>query len=206
MKVATKRFVWRGKEYTLQELADARCVAYPTMRKRLWMAKGDVEKAMTMKRQSAKLHMFNGEMLTVAQISEVTGIPAQRIYNRVHKGWSVEEAANTHTCGIDTWRARRTLRPSANDFRSSNDREAAAEKIACQIISGSMKQWKFRCITPGIEYAFTGDELLYSIIFGSAADACTATLTASFAANPQIPALVRRYSVIGTEIKEVGLT
>ena len=198
-----KLYMWRGKEYTMQELADLCGVAYDTMRKRMWMTKGDVEQATAAPKGAAKLHPYNGEMLTISQISRITGIPAQRIYNRIHKGWSLEEAAQTHTCGMDTWRARRAIRERAVDLAASNEREQAVEKIARQIITGALAQWDLRCISPEIEYAFTGDELLYSIIFNSKADACTATLAASFAATPQIPVLTRRYSVIGAAIKEV---
>ena len=38
----------------------------------------------------------NGEMLTVREISELTGIPYKRLRDRIlDKGWDVEQAINT---------------------------------------------------------------------------------------------------------------
>ena len=38
---------------------------------------------------------YKGELLTLQELSELSGLPAVTIYNRVRKGWSVETAVET---------------------------------------------------------------------------------------------------------------
>lgn len=149
---------------------------------------------------------YHGELLSIAQISERTGTPEQRIRSRMHKGWSIEEAADTATCGMDTWKARRELAlppaPLPPDDTPEGRRMRAAQKIAKEIICGNADAFRFRCIVPMLVYAFDGELLSYTISFGSTADTCTAVLE-GFIHNRTRPMLRRIYTVVKTQINEV---
>lgn len=48
----------------------------------------------------AKQYEYNGEMVTVAELAEITKIPISAVRRRLCDGWSVEKVINTPYCEI----------------------------------------------------------------------------------------------------------
>lgn len=161
-----------------------------------------MEQKMGRKRRA---NLYHGEMLTIAEIVERTGTPEYRIRSRLSRGWTLEDAADTKTVGMETWVQRHKAKTDAQaQPNADTPRLKAAHKIATEIICSSFGDFDFECLEPNLLYAFRSDILAYRIRFSSTADACTATLNAFYPEKGIWSTLNRTYAVIGSKIKEMN--
>lgn len=155
-----------------------------------------------------KRYPYRDELLTLVELSELSGVPVKTLRSRLSSGWSVEEAVDTKTIGQETWLARNkikvAMKADAEKGEECSPRLMAAHKIAAEIICSSIGEFDFECLEPGSLYAFRSDILAYRIRFSSTADACTATLTAFYPEKGIWSTLNRKYAVIGSKIKEMN--
>ena len=155
-----------------------------------------------------KLYDYRGEFKTIAQLSQLHGVPQQVIRGRLSRGWTAEEAAETTTTGMATWLARNGVKRAAQQAKEAAEEQdpprlQAARKIAEQVICGKADLFDFRCVTPDLEYEFASDSLIYTIRFSGAADACTAQLTARYRADGEVSCLWRKYKIFKDNVMEV---
>lgn len=150
------------------------------------------------------LHPYHGEMLSVAQLSERSGVPEHRIRSRLHRGWSIEEAVDITTVWVDiqTVRSNKEI-AQENDLTTAKGRRTeAAAKIAQQLVCGDLRNFSFRCVIPMLEYTFSTNTLRYCVSFDSTAECTTASLT-GFCPGSTTASLCRRYVVTENKIKEM---
>lgn len=113
---------------------------------------------------------YRGKVYSVAELSQITGLPRSAIDSRLHRGWTVdrivETPLNTSVHNI----VHRSVKSCPQDSCSR-----AALSI-CKQISGDPEDHNFRRIAPG-KYAFDGDILGWRIEFTNQG---TAQLTAFY--------------------------
>ena len=157
-----------------------------------------------------KRYPYRGELLTLEELSKLSGVPVKTLRSRLSRAWSVEEAVDTKTIGQETWLARNkikvAMKADAEKGEECSLRLMAAHKIAAEIICSSIGEFDFECLKPNLEYAFHSEIFAYRIRFSSTADACTATLNAHYIENGFQSSLNRTYAVLGAKIKEVHWT
>ena len=184
-----------GRVWALQELASAhgigRTALYHRIRRGL-----SVDEAIAMGAAAkGKRYCYHGQMLMVPEVSRISGTAVETIRNRMHRGWSIEEAADLPRGANVRKRVKAT--PTASD---SSDRMRAALKIFSQI-GADPSEWNFRCVVPMLEYAFESDLLAWTIRFSP--DGSHAELTARYKTHGFKSDLCRNYIFSGDEVQEV---
>lgn len=153
---------------------------------------------------AAKTYLYRGEMLTIQQIARLAGISANAIRERMHKGWTIDQAADLPRGSMakshGRMRAERPDNPVEGMTPEEADRWRAAENICRRIASGDLRAFNFRCIAPMTEYAFEGDQLGWRIRFSPNGE--TARLTARYLKHGFDSDFCRTYMVYGDKIKE----
>ena len=152
---------------------------------------------------------YKGAMYTASELVNFapSGMTPKRIYDRIHDGWSVENAVEKPLDHTRTGRQkRRTEAPQ--EFTelegAEQTRLTAVNTIAQGVISGDLYAFDLQIITPMLKYQFSGEGILiYSIEFSREQCPCTATLTARYRRSGASSSLHREYKVHGMFVEEV---
>lgn len=152
---------------------------------------------------------YKGKMYTAAELAELspTYITPKRIRDRIHDGWTVEDAVEKP---LDKSRYGRRNKPiiAPEGFAGLDEpgskRILALDTIAQTVIAGSLYAFEPRIIAPMFRYSFSGEDLLtYYVEFSSADNTCIATLTARYKQSGIRSTLNRKYKVHGALVEEV---
>lgn len=209
-------YEYEGKVYSLSTLAKTVGIPCGTLHYRIHWNGMTVEQAVAKgkgnkKCSKIKMYEYHGIMLSMEDICKQAGISDSTFRDRLHRGWSVEDAADI-PAGMSrhTWNSEglTTALPSSGALKgvvcAEDIRCELAAKIARQVIPiNALTEFNFRTVDNMREYAFDGDELTYRVWFS--ADGSRMHLVAWFRdSRPNSPlAMHRCYDVSPTgKIKE----
>ena len=202
----TRRFVYDGDEYSLNELAIKFGIRLSTLKGRVYCKKMPIEDAIAMGSELSRgprgaLYEYHGEQLTLKEISMCSGRCYATLRRKIKEGMTVEEAADGLASSACRRQAQRDVYHEHTDGLDAREkvRYDAAMKICREIAFSGPFEFDFRCTVPGKEYVFESDLLKYRISFRGN----IGTLTAEYR-EPSLPSdLHRRYLVTQDRIKEI---
>ena len=210
--VAPALHKYNGGLYTLKEIARMNNVKYSTLHNRLRLSgfKMSIAEALEYtargpRKYPSPTYNYHGKYMTLQEIASITGISVVTIRNRIHAGWTIEEAADTPI------RAKRDNKPRMqNDARAVNhidgmnqteiERYKAAVKI-CRTIVHNPYAFNFRCTLPAEEYRFEHNILGYIIRFNK--NGTRARLSAYYRKHELMSDLNRAFMITGEAIREI---
>ena len=88
-QTTNKNITYNGKTQTLSQWCDELNLPYSTILFRLNHG-FDVEKAFTKSIDNQNYYEYKGKILNINQIIEITGLTKANVWNRLHRGWSIE--------------------------------------------------------------------------------------------------------------------
>ena len=89
-----KLVIYEGKEITIKQLSEKTKLDRNLLQHRIFGKGYSVEKAVLLGESQKKLHLYNGEMLSISAIAKQVGMNAGTLTDRVRVGETIEQATN----------------------------------------------------------------------------------------------------------------
>lgn len=151
-------------------------------------------------------YCYHDQMLTIREIVRISGTPEGTIRHRLHRGWTIEEAADLPVGSNKSKPGGCPALPISvlpKDISpTERSRYLAAIKIFRKIGVDPI-EWNFRCTVPMVEFVFESDLLLWTIQFTP--DGRRAELSAFWKEKQFKSDFCRVYKVSGDEVQEEAL-
>lgn len=196
-------YEYRGEMLPLRTIADRTGMEYSILYHRMKKYMCSAEEALTIRRRkiNARRFMYEGEMRTIMEISEMTGVSAHTISERVKRGVPIEIAATQkhvrlRDLGLDVTPK---LSPLERYMRAGSERHVRAKKTCKTFMNSDPRQFHLRQARGKVDvFTFHTDNFLFTIkLIGSRA------IVQGMSKNSDYELITRAYEFKDNTIREV---
>lgn len=160
------KHLYRGEMRTVPEIAQMSGTSVSTIKRRRVEYGASTAEAADMPEgtpQRSK-YVYNGEHMTLTQIARLSGVHRGTLYDRLHRGWTLEEAISRPADGTKRQTKGSLIEPPEGMSEAEKGRMMAAQQIAQTVATPDLHKWNFRQVAPG-RYEFNGNTIDWTIRF-----------------------------------------